>query len=126
MLSDPLVISNGTQSITMPRSSGSKPGARRMLGQSTYSTPDGEYRLFVRRDHISDDSFRVEVLLEKNQLDPNGPFVGNHHSLPNRFGFVIETNDLFYNSKSDVASLRGLLSSFVDDTIINRLIGGEL
>lgn len=124
MLSDPLQFEDGMSSLTLPRVSGTKPGARKLLGQTTYRTAGGGHALYVRRDLNADDTTRIEVILERKHLD-NSPFDGDLPSLVNRVGFVMEINDFLYEVDPDINELRSLLDAFLTPETVSRLIGGE-
>lgn len=112
---------------SLPRVTGQRPGPRRELGKSKYSTPEGEFSVYITRTQMADDVTRSEILLERITQDSDtDPFNGDWRPLPNRVGLVFEVNDLRYATSTDISLLRTALLALVDSTLQGRLIGGEL
>lgn len=125
MLSDPLVIPNDVQPLNLPRASARMRGrVGQMVGRSTYRTPEGDYACEIKRFLTGDDSSRIEILFTRTHSDAN-PFDGGVATVRNSFGFVLEVNDFQYNTLTDISYLREICDTFVDATMIDRLLAGE-
>lgn len=126
MFSDPLSVTyNGAVKTLARLGRVSRPGVAKTLMTNVYGTADEEFSVYITESNMGGNVRRFEIILERTQLDSDGPFVGNYIPLPNRFGFVYEVNSLKYNTATDVALLRTALSSLVDTTFQTRILGGE-
>jgi hypothetical protein len=96
-----------------------------MTDTSLFGSSDGEFQMFMSEAELGGNMRRFEVLLERTQQDPDGPFTGSYFSLPNRFGFVYEINPFRYNTSTDIPLLRTALNTLVDSTFQGRILGGE-
>lgn len=123
MLSEPLSITyDGVQKSFARVSFGNAASGLPAL----FKTSDGEFQLGIIQLRLSDGIRRVEIYLERVEQDSDSnPFTGSWSSLPNRFGFVMETNHLHYNSDTDLPLLQDSLELFMDSAIMLRLINGE-
>jgi hypothetical protein len=126
MLNDPLSVTYDSVAKSLPRSARVRSGLRKVLATSAYGTPDGEFAVFVTRSQLGDGMERTEILLERIQMDADGPFVGNWYPAPNRVGLILEANSLRINTETDIPKLRTALLALVDSVLQDRLIGGEV
>lgn len=126
MFTDPVSVTYNGSSKSLVRAAGpSRPGVRRELASSRYSTTDSEFELSITQTQMEDDSTRAEVTLTRVTPDPDGPFAGSYSLFPNRVSLVFEVNKLRYGTSTDVPLLQAALLSLVDSTFRGRLIGGE-
>lgn len=128
MLSDPLTVTYNSVAKTLarryaiPRASVSK-----RLSSSSYATSDLEFAMFSSYSLLGDGLVRSELLFQRIQQDDDAnPFTGDWRPLPNRFGVIYEVNPLKFNTSTDIPLIRSALLSFVDSTMQNRLIAGEV
>lgn len=127
MLSDPISITFDGNAVSLPRAIGAqRAGIKRIISASQYSVANGEFTMIIQHSELGDGMRRAEVLLERTVQDgDSNPFTGDWKRLPNRFGVVFETNNLFYNTDIDIPDLRAALLAFLTDPISDRIMGGE-
>jgi hypothetical protein len=126
MLSDPLSVTYDATAVNLPRTSPKSAGTVRLVSQSFYNTADGEFDVSIKRTENGKGRRRTEVIFSRTAPDTDGPFVGNYPDVANSFGVVLESNALSVNTSVDLPKLRTALLSFLDTTMTNRLLGGEV
>lgn len=128
MLSDPLSITYNGTGKTLPRAAFEQKGVSRLVQNQSYVTSNGEFAVTTAAYAVGKNDVRVEIILHRILPDSDSnPFNGlNSEGFGNSFGFVLMMNKYRYESATDLPLLRTALSSFVDSTLLGRLIGGEL
>jgi hypothetical protein len=126
MLSDPISITYDANAKSLPRTSPKSGGTVRLLSQSGFNTADGEFDVNIKRTENGQGRRRTEIIFSRTAPDTDGPFVGNYPDVANSFGIILESNALSVNTSVDLPKLRTALLAFVDTTMTNRLIGGEV
>lgn len=126
MLSDPLSVTFDATAVQLPRTSPKSAGTVRLISQSGYNTSDGEFDVNIKRTENGKGRRRTEIILSRTAPDSDGPFVGGYPDVANSFGIILESNALSVNTSVDIAKLRTALLAFLDTTMTNRLLGGEV
>lgn len=120
MLTDP-------QSVTYNGSAKSLVRKNVANGTSIYGTSDSEFEMSISRSETEDGLIRTEIILERVTPDPTPSDVfDSYRRIPNRFGFVYETDPNRAFSAVDIPLLRSALIAHVDSTLQSRLLAGEL
>lgn len=126
MLSDPMSVTYNGVVKTLPRVSlAGRKGVSKHIGGSQYRSADGEFSVYVDRYSMGDSVDKIEIILERVELDNGVMSDGITPYRPNRFGFVYEVNHDQVNTITDLNHLQLALSTFVSDAIELRLLGGE-
>lgn len=128
MLPDPLSITYNGSAKSLPRAAFEQTGVSRLVNSQSYVTSNGEFAVTTAAYAVGKNDVRVEILLHRILPDSDtNPFNGiNGEGFGNSFGFVLVMNKYRYETATDLPLLRTALSSFVDSTLLSRLIGGEL
>lgn len=126
MLTDPAALTYNSGAISLARGAGDFPGVGKRSSHSHYRTSSGEFELGVSHSFLGGGAIRSEVILSRNDTDAgSNPFPG----LPltfNRFGLIYDINVMHQETATDIPLLRTALLAFVDTTLQNRIIGGEM
>jgi len=126
MLTDPMNVTVEGSARSMPRVSSSAGLPNMQLSASPrYQTADGAYSVETRRYlHRGSGTQRVEITLYKQVLDVD---VNTVHDGYNRYaaGFVFEWGPYGPDSTT-ISALRSALTSYVDATLLGRLLAGEV
>lgn len=128
MLPDPLSITYSGSAKSLPRAAFEQKGVSRLVNSNSYVTSNGEFAVTTAAYAVGKNDVRVEIILHRILPDSDtDPFNGiNSEGFGNSFGFVLVMNKYRYETATDLPLLRTALSSFVDSTLLGRLIGGEL
>lgn len=121
MLPDPLVFTYDGVSKSLPRTNVTKTMTR-------YETPDGDLRIKIWRSPAADDTGRtfVRITCERRTPDPTPSDVFDpYRDIINSFelGFCVDKTR--HEADTVLPLLRSALTTFVDTTMMNRLIAGE-
>lgn len=120
MLTDPLAITYDGSAKSLPRVSGKR-------GRSVYRTADGEFTVeIVDGPRPKDGREGASIYLYRTLPDPTPSDVFNDYRvIRNGFGLTFLTDSTRAESSVDLPRLRTALDSFVNATMMNRLIAGE-
>lgn len=127
MLSDPMSMTYDSTAISLPVASARTRPDFQLVDRRSYRTASGEFEVYTS-SFAKDNDIRVELFARRVIPDSNtDPFDGiNSLGLANGFGIVLELNKFRYNSSVDIPKLRTMVDSFVDSTLLGKLIGGQL
>lgn len=124
MLTDPMSITIGGSAKTLPRAGGYVPGIARRLSQTNYRDSTDEYFARITQSVRADGGMLAEFILGRTTPDPDpDPFLGYRGT--NYVGLVVSAELARISTGTDIPLLRTALNTFVDSTMLNRLIGGE-
>jgi hypothetical protein len=126
MLSDPQTATVDGSARTMPRvATGGNTSSPRKVGQSVYRTSDGTYSVATRQFQYRDGSKRIEVSLGKliTDADPTVDVFTGQYLVS--VGLTFETGPRGLGA-SEIAGLRTAMLAYVDSTLQNRLVAGEV
>jgi len=125
MLTDPLSISIGGSARTLPRSSGYFPGLRKSLSVTDYRDSADEYFARIRQSIRADGGTHAEFILGRTNPDPNpDPFLVGYRGT-NYVGLVVSGDLARISTNTDIPLLRTALNTYIDSTLLSRLLGGE-
>jgi hypothetical protein len=102
----------------------SAPSPNLVIGKTTYTSADGTYVLNIVQSMVTQTKERiVKVTLDKvvTDLDPGTIMTGRF--IPSvSFEYRVDTTGV---GKSSLSDLQTILSGFLTQTIVNRLVNGE-
>jgi hypothetical protein len=125
MLTDPLSITYNSVAKSLARASGKLPGPKRILGSSLYRDSADEFSVLTEQGTLGNGGTAARIIFARTNPDTDpDPLIGSR--LTNYFGLVYGIDQFRANTSVDIPLLRTALLSFVDSTMQNRLINGEL
>jgi len=125
MLTDPMSITIAGSARTLPRSSGYIPGLRKSLSVVDYRDSADEYFARIRQSVRADGGTHVEFILGRTNPDPNPDPTAVGYRGTNYVGLVLSGDIARVSTTTDIPLLRTALNTFVDSTMLSRLLGGE-
>jgi len=124
MLTDPMSITIGGTARTLPCAGGYIPGLKRRLNVSNYRDSSDEYFARIVQSVRADGGMHAEFILGRTTPDPDpDPFLG--YRATNYVGLVVSADAARISTSTDIPLLRTALNTFVNQTMLDRLIGGE-
>jgi len=119
MLTDPLSVTYDGNTKSLPRVNAGRRG-------TVYRAADGEFVMRITDLSTRDGAYGTEIKLSRRIPDPTSTNVfDDYRDITNSFGFVIAFDPTRSEASVDLPRLRTALDSFVNSTMLNRLIAGE-
>jgi len=119
VLTDPVSVTYDGSAKTLPRVSAARRG-------TVYRTADNEFVMTITDLSARDGRYGTEVKLSRNLPDPtSGNVFDDYRKITNSFGFIIAFDPTRAEASDNLPKLRTALDSFVNSTMLNRLISGE-
>jgi len=126
MLSDPQSVTYNGSVKSLPATGVKPPQIKGLTQTRSYTTPDGEFRLFARQYSMSDGNLKTEIEFQRSagrDLDGNGSFDA---TASNGFGITVTVNPFKKDSLVEVPLLRDALISWLTSPVLTRVVGGEI
>jgi hypothetical protein len=120
MLTDPVSVTYDGNAKSLPRIASGRRG-------TIYATGDGEFLVSIRDlSTLPGGRHGSEITLTRVLPDPTPANVfDDFRRITNTFGFVISFDPTRAEASDNLPKLRTALDSFVNSTMLNRLIAGE-